>query len=117
VRNNYDGPIDVSIVIVTWNVADLLKNCLASIERYGSHSLSFQIIVVDNNSRDGTVELVRRDFGWVTLIANEKNLGFAKANNQAFNICTGNFVLLLNPDTEVYAGSIEKMTDFFETPP
>ena len=116
-RNKYDGPIDVSIVIVTWNVADLLKNCLASIERHGSHGLSLQIIVVDNNSTDGTVELVRRDFGWVTLIANEKNLGFAKANNQAINICTGNFVLLLNPDTEVYEGSIEKMADFLNCHP
>ncbi len=106
--------VDVSIVIVTWNVADLLRKCLNSIQRYAAHKLSLQIIVVDNNSTDETVELVRREFKRVTLIANETNVGFAKANNQAFNICTGDFVLLLNPDTEIYEGSLEAMVDFLK---
>ena len=98
-------------------MADLLKNCLSSIERFASVGLSLQVLVVDNNSSDESVEVVRRDFPWVTLIANKTNVGFAKANNQAFSQCTGEFVLLLNPDTEVYERSLEIMVEFLRHHP
>ena len=91
--------MDISIIIVSWNVRDLLKKCLASIFRFAP-DFAFEVIVVDNASADGTVEMARADYPNVRLIANKKNLGFAKANNQGIAQAKGEYVLLLNPDTE-----------------
>jgi hypothetical protein len=100
--------MQVSIIIVSWNVKDLLKKCLESILRY-SQNIEYEIIVVDNASTDGTVEMVRQNFSQVQLIANQENLGFAKANNIGIRQSKGKYVLLLNPDTEFVENSLEKV--------
>lgn len=92
--------MDLSIIIVNWNVKDLLKKCLESIYRE-TKGASFEIFVVDNASTDGSVEMVKQNFSQVKLTVNNKNLGFATANNQAIKISRGKYVLLLNPDTEL----------------
>jgi GT2 family glycosyltransferase len=100
-------PIDVSVVIVNWNTVDLLRACIASVFN-ATRSINFEVIVIDNASADGSVEMVRQEFGKAIVIANAKNVGFATANNQGMAIATGRYVLLLNSDTVVLDGAIEK---------
>jgi len=88
--------MDFSIIIVSWNVKNKLADNLKSI--LASSGASFEIIVVDNASNDGTAEMIRTDFPQVQLIANSLNLGFAKACNQGLARSSGSFLLLLNPD-------------------
>ncbi|AEI96552.1 glycosyltransferase family 2 protein [Roseobacter litoralis] len=89
---------DLSIVIVEWNTIDMLRDCLASVfDKAGG--LDIQVIVVDNASSDGSPEMVEAEFPQVTQIRNADNRGFAAANNQGFEICTGRYILLLNSDT------------------
>jgi len=107
---------DLSIVIVNWNTRDLLAQCLASIFATTS-SLALEVFVVDNASSDGSPEMVRRDFPQVILLANDENLGFARANNQAIAQSTGRYVLLLNSDTEVTEGALETLVSFMEATP
>lgn len=110
--------LTLSIIIVSWNVRDLLRECIRSVQ--SNLSLppdEYEIIVVDNASDDGSAEMVRRDFEAVSLIANEKNLGFGVANNQAFRACRGRWVLLLNPDALVVDESITRMLDVLENDP
>jgi GT2 family glycosyltransferase len=106
----------LSIVIVSWNVRNLLGECLTSLYR-SIQRLSLQIIVVDNASTDGTQEMVRTHFEDVHLIANCENVGFGRANNQGLELCRGRYVLFLNPDTYVPDGSIEEMVRFLENHP
>ena len=92
--------IVLSIIIVNWNNKDILRDCLNSI--YHTHNDSeYEIIVVDNHSEDGSVELIKSKFSNVVLLENVENLGFARANNQAIKIARGNYILLLNNDTVV----------------
>lgn len=92
--------IMLSIIIVNWNNKDILEDCLNSI--YHTHNVSkYEIIVVDNNSEDGSVELIKNEFPDVVLLENNENLGFTRANNQAIIIARGNYILLLNNDTVV----------------
>lgn len=102
--------IDLSIIIVNWNVAELLEKCLDSIFQHQDR-LKIEVFVVDNNSSDSSVEVVKKKFPQVKLIANKENLGFARANNQAIKESSGDFVLLLNPDTEILDNALEKMVD------
>lgn len=90
--------LDVSIIIVSWNVRDLLKECLTSIYKYTTE-ISFEVFVVDNASSDGSADMVRELFPQVNVIANDYNAGFSKANNQAIRISKGRYIALLNPDT------------------
>jgi len=100
----------LNIIIVNWNTRELLKACLESIVR--SLTLpDYMITVVDNCSNDGSAEMVTERFPKVNLIRNASNLGFAKANNQAIEVSDSRFVLLLNSDTVVTEGSIEKMME------
>lgn len=92
--------VDLSVVIVNYNVSYFLEQCLHSVLR-ASEDLNCEIFVVDNNSVDGSVEMVRNKFPTVKCIANKENLGFSRANNQAIRMATGRYVLLLNPDTLV----------------
>jgi hypothetical protein len=108
--------IDVSIVIVNWNTRDILADCLRSVYEQASE-LSFEIIVVDNASSDGSQEMVTSQFGEVTLIKNTENAGFASANNQGMRIAAGRYVLLLNSDTVVLDGAIEKVVAFADNVP
>ncbi|MFH0854691.1 MAG: glycosyltransferase family 2 protein [bacterium] len=98
----------LSIIIVNWNVKDLLERCLASLYRE-TRNIDFEVIVVDNASKDGSVEMVKEKFPQVKLIANKDNKWFAGGNNQGLAIAKGELVLLLNPDTEILDGAIEKM--------
>jgi GT2 family glycosyltransferase len=101
--------IDLSVVIVSWNVKTLLRGCLASLGQAIGH-LSSEVFVVDNASTDGSVEMVRTEFNDVHLIENLQNLGFGKANNIALEKCRGEYVLFLNPDTVVPDKTVRELT-------
>jgi GT2 family glycosyltransferase len=106
----------LSIVLVNWKTKDLLKQCLNSIYK-NTKRVSYEIIVVDNNSSDGSVELVRENFFRVTLIANDANLGHAKAMNQAVGKCSGEYILFLNPDTIILNSALDTLIDFMKSQP
>lgn len=91
---------ELSILIVNWNVRDLLDECLRSIKQFTAAG-SFEVIVVDNASKDDSVEMVRRKYPWVKLTAATDNLGFTKGNNVALASAAGRFICYLNPDTEL----------------
>lgn len=102
--------MQLSIIIVNWNVSELLKNCLHSV--YAQSLLptdQFEVFVVDNASADGSVEMVRSQFPQVRMVANKHNVGFGRANDQVLADCRGEFVLLLNPDTVVIEHAIDKL--------
>lgn len=106
--------VDLSIIIVSWNVQEYLRQCLNSLRADVDQNLKYEIIVVDNNSTDNTIAILARDFPKVKLIHNKDNLGFARANNQGIKISRGKFVLLLNPDTEVKKGCINTLISFLQ---
>ena len=110
--------IELSIVIVSWNVQRLLSRCLRSVLD-GSKSLApdAEVIVVDNGSADGSAQMVRIEFPQVRLIANADNRGFPAANNQGIGIAKGRYVLLLNPDTEVVADALAVMISYADAHP
>ncbi len=106
----------LSIIIISYNTKDVLRDCLVSI--YASQpQMSFEIIVVDNHSTDGSVEMIQTEFPQIKLIANGDNRLFAIANNQGAAIATGQYLLLLNSDTLVSRGNLEKMINYFDTLP
>ncbi|HVP36196.1 MAG TPA: glycosyltransferase family 2 protein, partial [Terriglobales bacterium] len=108
--------ITLSIIIVSYNVKEFISECLRSIFN-SKIQKEFEVIVVDNGSKDKTVKMIRKDFMKVYLIENNENKGFAAANNQGLNKAKGEFVLFLNPDTSVLSEAIEKsMTFLSETP-
>lgn len=108
--------MDLSIIIVNWKVKDLLEKCLRSIFEQ-TKNISFEIFVVDNNSGDGSVEMIQAKFPQVNLTASAENLGFAKGNNLAIKKARGRYVLLLNPDTEILDNALEKMVRFMDAHP
>jgi len=110
--------IAVSVIIVNWNVRDLLRACLQSVRTDGGlPAEQVQVIVVDNDSHDGSAEMVRAEFPWVELVANQDNVGFGRANNQALPMCHGRHVLLLNPDTLVRDGALRTMVQMLDDDP
>lgn len=119
--------MDLTIVIVSWNVRDLLHLCLQSIAaqtRRHPHDPAWElgerlveVIVVDNASTDGSPEMVHAEFPEVCLIINDENRGFTAANNQGLAISQGQYLLLLNPDTEVVGDALEVMLAYMETHP
>jgi len=108
--------MDLSIIIVSWNVCGLLEKCLISIYEH-TRGISFEIFVIDNGSADKTVKIIKKHFLKVKLIANQKNLGFAAANNQGIKKAKGDYILLLNPDTELKEDSFRKMIDLIKSKP
>jgi GT2 family glycosyltransferase len=112
-----EGLVDLSVVIVSYNTAKLLRACLQSVYANLHPQYSVEVIVVDNASTDDSAEMVRRDFPQVHLIANSENRGFAAANNQALKVAKGNFIVLLNPDTEVVGDALWQMLAFLEAEP
>ena len=106
----------VSIIIVSYNVRNLLTECIDSV-RKALEGLDGQIVVVDNCSKDDTVDYLSKHYPDVKLIVNEENVGFAKANNQAIKACTSEYVLLLNPDTVVGEQTILKCIEFMDAHP
>ncbi|NQV12797.1 MAG: glycosyltransferase family 2 protein [Parcubacteria group bacterium] len=99
---------DLSVIVVNYKTPSLLRQCIKSIQK-NPPSCNYDIIVVDNNSEDETVEMMEDDFPEVVLIANEKNLGFPKAVNQALRKSDSKYILLLNPDITVLGESLDKM--------
>ncbi len=111
----------LSIVIVSWNTRDLLAACLDSIAReqdaLAGAGVQVETFVVDNVSCDGSAVMVQQHYPWVRLLVNEENVGFARANNQALALCQGDYVLLLNPDTELQPGALGTLLAFMDAHP
>jgi len=103
----------ISIIIVNYNVKYFLEQCLLSVER-ACKGLQSEIFVVDNNSSDGSVEMVEKRFPAIKVIANKDNKGFSAANNQAIRLATGEYILLLNPDTVVEEDTFRKTIAFMD---
>lgn len=110
---------DLSVVIVNWNVKDLLRSCLQSLltAQQTTPHLIIEIIVVDSASTDGSPEMVRDHFPQVHLIASEQNLGYARGNNTGAAAAQGRYLLLLNPDTIVPPEALAQMLDYMERQP
>ncbi len=98
--------MDISIIIVSWKVKEKLRLNLKALES-AIRDVKAEVFVVDNNSQDGTTEMIKKDFSFVRLIDNQDNLGFSKANNQAIREAKGDFILLLNPDMQVFPETIK----------
>ena len=125
--------MDLSILIVSWNVRELLRKCLYSVisNQYSVSSnqtpdsslntehcsLNTEVIVVDNCSSDGSVEMLRSEFPNVHLIGNSENVGFTRANNQALAMAQGRYLFLLNPDTEVGPGALSALVAYMDAHP
>jgi GT2 family glycosyltransferase len=107
---------ELSIIVVNFNTKSYLERCVSSIIKNGQ-SVENEIIVVDNNSSDGSVPLVKKDFPQVRLIENMRNVGFARANNQAIVEAQGVYFLFLNPDAEVLPGALGILVDFIKQRP
>ncbi len=107
---------DVSVVIVNYNVREFILTCLRTL--YAHHpKMNLEVIVVDNQSKDGSCEAIRQEFPQAVLVENKDNAGFPKANNQGFEIANGKYVFMLNPDTEFVENSIEILVNYNETHP
>jgi GT2 family glycosyltransferase len=104
----------LSIIIVSFNSLNFLRDCLDSIN-HNKPSASFEIIVVDNASSDGTVETLQKDYPLIKIIKNERNEGFAAANNKAIKSTDSEYILLINSDCRVYANSIDRLLEFADT--
>ena len=105
--------MQLSIIIVNYNVKHFLEQCLYSVYK-ALKNTEAEVFVVDNNSVDGSVALIKEKFPQVQLIVNRQNTGFSVANNQAIRLAKGKYVLLLNPDTVVQEDTFEKTLAFME---
>ena len=118
--------LDLSLVIVNWNTRDLLAQCLESVAlslvpgRSGGEpatALTWEVLVVDNASADGSAAMVEDRFPWVQLVRNRENAGFAAANNQAISRSQGRTIVLLNSDTQVRPGALQSLAAFMDAHP
>jgi GT2 family glycosyltransferase len=109
-------PADLAVLIVNWNGGEMLRALLQSIEANRS-DLQLQIIVVDNASSDGSVEMVQKEFPHIRLILNRENKGFAQANNQGAKEATAPILLMLNNDTVMLPGSMQRLVEFLRANP
>ncbi len=105
--------MDISIIIVSYNTADFLKSCLASLQL--TSGVTKEIFVVDNCSIDNSAQIVAESFPEVRIIANSENKGFSAANNQALKECKGRYVIFLNPDTTIKENTLQKAIAFMDT--
>ncbi len=103
---------DISIIIVNYNVKDLLLQCIKSIYSNRNETLTIETIVIDNDSKDDSVNAVLQEFPQVILIENKFNAGFSSANNQGINIAKGEFIFLLNPDTEIIGDALFQLFNY-----
>ena len=106
--------VKLSIIIVNYNVKHFIEQCLISVFN-AINNIEAEVFVVDNNSVDGSCAMIKEKFPQVKLIENKKNYGFSYANNQAIKKATGEYVLLLNPDTVVEEDSFDKCIQFMDT--
>lgn len=109
-----EDDIEISVIIVNYNQFELLRNCLASLIEF-TVDVSFEVIVIDNNSIDGNVEEITSNFPLVSLIKNKKNLGFGAANNQGLAFAKGKYILFLNNDTVFFENTLKEVFDFAES--
>lgn len=116
--------MDLSIIIVSWNVCNLLRQCLKSLEQQSfGHAQDSdggrktETIVVDNASIDGTVKMLRAEFPGVRVMANSENVGFTRGTNQALAQAQGRYLFLLNPDTELRPGALQTLIDYMDAHP
>ncbi len=109
----YHQTMDVSIIIVSYNTSQLLKNCLNSVFEK-TQGLNFEVIVVDNDSKDDSCSMLERDFSQVKLIRSKENLGFGRANNLGMEQAKGKYLFLLNPDCLLINNSVKILYDFME---
>jgi len=105
--------VDLSIIIVSYNTKDLTRKCLGSIYE-NVKGVSFEVICIDNDSRDGSQEMIKKEYPQVKLIESKKNLGYAKGNNLGIEESKGKYVLLLNSDTIILPNSLKRVFDFME---
>jgi GT2 family glycosyltransferase len=106
----------LSIVIICWNDWKVIENCLRSIIQF-THNTEYEVIVSDNGSTDGSVDKIREQFPAVRVLENRANLGFARGNNAGIAEANGKYVLILNPDTIIHEGSLDRWIDFAERHP
>lgn len=106
--------VDLSIIIVSWNVRNLLRDCLNAVDA-GRGTLQLEVIVVDGASSDGSPQMVADEFPWVRLIACRENVGFPRGNNLGLAQAVGRHVLLLNPDTVVLDDALSRMVAYLDT--
>src|ERR1700689_589762 len=97
----------LSVVIICWNDLLVIRECLRSIYD-GTHKTEFEVIVSDNGSTDGSIEFIHENYPQVVVVENGANLGFAKGNNAGIRASKGEYVLILNPDTIIHEGSLDK---------
>ncbi len=105
----------MTIVIVNWNTAELTRRCIESVA--ATTSVPYEVVLVDNASSDNSVDVIRTSLPWVRLLQNSSNRGFARANNQVLGEAGAEFVLLLNPDTLVHGGAVDRMVRFLRERP
>jgi N-acetylglucosaminyl-diphospho-decaprenol L-rhamnosyltransferase len=108
---------DVSILIVTYKCREAARECLESVYEHAGDDVELEVVVLDNASRDGTVEMLREEFPQVRLVALDENIGFAAGVNRAAEEARGEFLLLLNPDTLVHAGAVANLVAFARSHP
>lgn len=108
--------VKLSVIIVNYNVTQLLRNCLFSIKKY-LENVSYEVIVIDNNSTDSSWKNLISEFPEFHFIASETNDGFAKANNKAIESAKGKYLLILNPDTEIEGLYMNEVLDFADSKP
>jgi GT2 family glycosyltransferase len=101
----------LSIVIICWNDLRVIRDCLRSIYR-GTHATNFEVVVSDNGSVDGSVEFIRNHYPQVRIVENRQNLGFARGNNAGVRVSRGEYILILNPDTIIHDGALDKLVEF-----
>lgn len=107
---------DISVIIVSYNTADMLRNCLNSISEQ-SENINLETIVIDNASKDGSPSMVKKEFPHVRLIENEENLGFAKANNEGIRKSHGRYIALVNSDVVILNSCLQKLVSFMDENP
>jgi GT2 family glycosyltransferase len=106
----------LSVVIICWNDLRVIRDCLRSIYE-GTHATDFEVIVSDNGSVDHSIEFIRKHYPQVRVVENQQNLGFARGNNAGICATRGEYVLILNPDTIIHDGSLDKLVAFADRHP
>ncbi|MBN1901702.1 glycosyltransferase family 2 protein [Candidatus Sumerlaeota bacterium] len=108
--------VQVAIQIVSWNCREVLRECLYSL-RQNLPQVDLEIIVIDNASSDSTSEMIKKEFPEIRFSTQSRNLGFAKANNLALSMTGAEYLFILNPDTRIFPGTLEALSDFLDKNP
>jgi radical SAM protein with 4Fe4S-binding SPASM domain len=112
-----DDRVDLSVVVVSCNTEGYLRDCLRSIHDFPARSASCEVVVIDNASEDGSTSMVRREFPHVSLLCNRRNVGYARAVNQGLRLARGRLLMVMNSDTRVLDGSLQRVVDYMDQHP